>query len=154
MPLAAIRFFTAWALALVVATLLVGCAGTFERLQGQDVRVQLLASQSSARFVQMTDEDRWRERADEVQRVIDDLRAYVDANAQATAAELIRYADQRIPWDRLTPADEVLIRDLYAVFKSDIQSLVARGELGEGDQLSIHGLLDAFERGLQPYRRR
>lgn len=147
------RFLAIWAAALVAITLVTGCAGMFERVDTSDARLQFAASQASARLVQAADQDDWAARAAAAQTAIDDMRAYVDANASATTQELINEAGQVIPWHRLSPADQALIIELYHLFLPDIEALVERGQLTEGDALSIHGLLDAFERGLLPYQR-
>ncbi|MCP1675467.1 hypothetical protein J2T57_002617 [Natronocella acetinitrilica] len=153
MPVTLQRILASMAL-VVVLLALAGCAAlntVAERLDRDSLGLQLLASQSSARFVDAGSDQAVR--AAETIGAIERLRDYVDAADTLTMDELIAEADRQIPWHRLSPADEQLIRDLYLLFREDIERARAAGELSDDAVANVHALLDSFARGARPYLR-
>jgi uncharacterized protein YceK len=141
---------------LLFVVLMSGCAtisDTLERIDGSSVTMQILASQSSARFIQNTDRDRWQHRAQEVVQAIGVMRLYVEANERVTLQSIAERASEIIPWEKLTPADEALIRELYVIYAARLSEGVEDGMLTPEARVSVLALLGAFERGAQPFLR-
>lgn len=143
-------------LAAIVLAFASGCAAISERLERIDtdsVALQLMASQTSARFIQQADRDEWEERAREIVRIIEVTRLYVESGASVTVAELVERVSDQIPWDRLTPADEALILELYALYRPRLEERIGSGELSSDAKVNVMALLEAFERGTRPFLR-
>jgi chorismate mutase len=103
-----------------------GCS-TFEGLRDYVADNPLVASiatrQAVARYIAQgkTLEDEY-ERAEQVEKRIQKVLLFLDADASATSDRLLQVIDSSIEWEQLTPYDRILVQDIVSMVAAELES--------------------------------
>ena len=133
-------------LSLVTLFILSGCAAV--NTLGDFVNENDLLTSAAARYAVShyiaegkTLEDEAR-RAKQVETRLERVKSYVDGNPTATTGDLMKLAESTINWDELDTVDKMLVMDILALLKKELEQYEAKEDLKESTRVALRGLLD------------
>lgn len=118
-----------------IAAMLTGCGAlqsATQWAQDNELAAELITSQATLRVI---DDDVVR--ANRVLEIASDLRERVDGARPPSIAQLVGYVESEIRWDRLSAADEDLLRMLLARAESDLTERFGDGVLSADERIGV-----------------
>lgn len=115
---------------------LTGCAA----LENRDARLELAVKYSTLKTIERA-ELTGEQVVDGVQR----LRPLVVDGGPITLAALAGQVREAVRWDRLSPADQLLLDAVLMAVEAELQARLGEGLLNAGDRAAIGVLLDWIE---------
>lgn len=111
---------------LCAVTLLGGCS-TIETLgdfvKENPVKASFAFRYATATFIERgSTEEQRQARAEEVERVGNDVLAYIDSNPRISTNSVMSYLDSRIDWGSLNTADRILVMDILTIVESELST--------------------------------
>lgn len=133
-------YLTAIALMLVTACATLEKVGDFAN--GNPIVASAVVRQAVARYVDAGDtrEDQ-KARASAVRDVLELTRAQLAGSPRSTVSEIMNTLESYIAWDSMSPADEMLARDVLMVVQLQLAQKQKGGELSEDAMIGIRALL-------------
>ena len=133
-------------LAVIFAVGFTGCTA-FETLGDYINENQLFADiatrQAVGRYIAAGDTlESENKRALQVETRLERVARYVEGNPSATADGLMLLVESSIEWDQLDTADKLLVTDILALLKKELERYKGKQGLSDTAQIAIKGLLD------------
>ncbi len=88
------------------------------------------------------------EKQPEALRIVNELQRHVEGSAQITVFELEDIAIEKIPWDKLNPADQFLIMGMIADISALLREQVGDGVLDEDSRVKARAFLRWIEQAV------
>lgn len=122
------RFHISLLAVLVAAFFISSCA----TLKENDAVVRLVLQQATLRAIDASGHPE--SRALRVIEIVTDARKFVSGNPQSTVDVITQVVVAQIDFEGMSPADQLLVRDLISIATAEIQSRINTGDLN-GEQL-------------------
>ena len=81
------------------------------------------------------------EKANEAERIVTEIRSYVDQSAQVTVYELEDLALEKIPWGKLNPADQFILMGMVANIADHLRQEVGDGTISGEQKIRVKDFL-------------
>ncbi len=127
------------AITLSLMTIMAGCA-IYEAAQQNPTASRLAVEQATLRIIDEDDARRAR-----LTGIVEDVRAYIEAEPAVRVDQVMDHARDRIRWGRLSEADAALISALLDEAEHKLAERINDGTLDQEERVSLLRVLDWIE---------
>ncbi len=138
----AVRMFAVFVMMIALSA----CSSVGKFVEESPAAAQLTFQYATAKIV-----DAQQDRAEKVLSAVSDARQYVSGDASVTVEFLYDQAVDRINWDRLDAADQILVKAILQNASERLQREIGAGILDESQELRLLTVLDWIEDAARGY---